>query len=112
MLREAVRVPVAEGLKMTEMEQLEPAATLDPQVLVWVKSLALEPETATLVTLNDALPVLVTFTDWAELAAPTGWLANARELVERLTAQAAAVPVPEKFTFWVLILALSVIVKV
>jgi len=48
---------------MTEMVQLEPAATLDPQVLVWVKSPALEPETAMLVTLNDALPVLVSVTD-------------------------------------------------
>ena len=30
----AVRAPVAPGLKVTEMVQLAPAATLDPQVLV------------------------------------------------------------------------------
>ena len=59
----ALRVPVADGLKITEMEQLAPAATLDPQVLVWVKSLALVPETETLVTLNAALPVLFSVTD-------------------------------------------------
>jgi hypothetical protein len=72
----------------------------------------LVPETETLVTLKDALPVLVKVTDWAAPAAPTAWLANASEVVERLAAQAAAVPVPEKFTFCSLVLALSVIVKV
>jgi hypothetical protein len=62
-LREALRVPVAAGLKVTLIVQLAPAATLDPQVLVWVKSPALVPETETLVTLSDALPVLVRVTD-------------------------------------------------
>ena len=33
-LRVALRVPVAEGLKVTLIVQLSPAATLDPQVLV------------------------------------------------------------------------------
>jgi hypothetical protein len=62
-LRVALRVPVATGLKVTLIVQLAPAATLDPQVLVWVKSPALVPETETLVTLSDALPVLVRVTD-------------------------------------------------
>jgi hypothetical protein len=34
MLSEALRVPVAEGLKVTLIVQFEPAATLEPQVLV------------------------------------------------------------------------------
>jgi hypothetical protein len=54
----AVRVPAAAGLKLTLIVQLAPAATLDPQLLVWAKSLAFAPETATLVTLKSALPVL------------------------------------------------------
>jgi hypothetical protein len=33
-LSEALRVPVAEGLKVTLIVQFEPAATLEPQVLV------------------------------------------------------------------------------
>ncbi len=62
-LRAALRVPVAAGVKVTLIAQLEPAATLDPQVLVRVKSLPLVPETEMLVTLRVALPVLVTVTD-------------------------------------------------
>ena len=59
----ALRVPVAAGVKVTLIVQLEPAATLDPQVLACVKSLALVPETETLVTPKAALPVLVSVTD-------------------------------------------------
>ena len=58
-VRVAVRAPGAAGLKVTLMLHLAPAATLDPQVLVWVKSLAFEPESAMLVTLKAALPELV-----------------------------------------------------
>jgi hypothetical protein len=59
MLTEAARLPLADGVKVTLMVQLAPAATELPQVLVWAKSLALVPVTATLVTLKVALPVLV-----------------------------------------------------
>ena len=55
----AVRVPAAVGLKVTLIVQLAPAATLDPQLLLSAKSLALAPETAMLVTLRAALPELV-----------------------------------------------------
>jgi hypothetical protein len=50
--------PVAVGLKVTLRVQLAPAATLEPQVLVWEKS----PLTVTLVTLRAALPVLLSVT--------------------------------------------------
>jgi len=95
-LREALRVPVAAGLKVTLIVQFEPAATLDSQVLVWVKSLALVPETVTLVTLKEALPVLVRITDWAELVLPTERLPKAT--LEGETLAAAAVPAPERLT--------------
>ena len=54
----AVRVPLAVGVKVTLIVQLAPAATLEPQVLVWAKSLALVPVSAMLGTLKAALPVL------------------------------------------------------
>ena len=58
----AVRVPVVVGLKVTLTTQLAPAATLGAQLLVWAKSLALVPESATLVMLKVALPELVKVT--------------------------------------------------
>ena len=41
---------------MTEMVQLAPAATLNPQALVWLKSEALVPVIAMLVMDSAALP--------------------------------------------------------
>ena len=61
--RVPARAPAAAGLKTTLMIQLEPAATVDPQPLVWVKSLELAPATEMLVTVKVALPLLVTVTD-------------------------------------------------
>ena len=49
----------AVGLKVTLIVQLAPAATLDPQLLVSGKSLALAPDTVTLVMLRAVLPELV-----------------------------------------------------
>src|SRR5208337_4077367 len=59
MLTEAVRLPLAVGVKVTLMVQLLPAATELPHVLVWVKSPALVPVRATLVVLKAAVPVLL-----------------------------------------------------
>jgi hypothetical protein len=58
MLTEALRVPEAEGLKVTLIVQLAAAATELPHVLVCAKSPALVPVTAMLVMLRVALPVL------------------------------------------------------
>ena len=55
---EAVRLPLAAGLNVTPTEQLALAGSALPQVLVWVKSLALAPVSAMLVMLIAALPVL------------------------------------------------------
>ena len=63
MARAAARLPLAEGVKVTLVVQLAPAASELPQLLVWEKSLAFEPNTATLVMLNAALPELVRVTD-------------------------------------------------
>ena len=53
-----VLIPVAVGLKVTLRMQLEPAATLEPQVLVWEKL----PLTLILVMRRVALPVLFNVT--------------------------------------------------
>ena len=58
----AARAPLAEGVKVTLIVQLAPAATELPQLLVWAKLLALVPETAMLVMLRAALPVLLSVT--------------------------------------------------
>jgi len=62
MLIEAVRVPVAVGVKVTLMVQVAPAATLAPQVFVSAKSPRFVPMSVMLVMLNVATPVLVSVT--------------------------------------------------
>jgi hypothetical protein len=62
-----VRLPPADGLNVMLMEQLVPAARLDPQVFVWLKS----PLAVILAIVSAALPALVSFTAWAVLEAPT-----------------------------------------
>ena len=57
-VRVPLLVPAAVGLKVTLMVQEAPAATVEPQVLVWEKSpLVLIPE-----TVSVALPMLVRVT--------------------------------------------------
>jgi len=57
---EALRLPLAEGLKVTLMLQLAPAAMLDPQELVWEKSPAFVPVIVTLEIASVELPLLLT----------------------------------------------------
>jgi hypothetical protein len=107
MLNVPVLVPPAVGLKVTEMEQLAPALTLAPQVLVWEKSpLAVMPE-----MVNEELPAFVNVTDCAVLLLPDAWAANVREEGDKVTAGPEGVPVPLKLTFCGLPLALSVSVR-
>jgi hypothetical protein len=58
MVTTPVLVPVAVGLKVTLRAQLELAATVEPQVLVWEKS----PLTVMLVMRRVALPVFLSVT--------------------------------------------------
>ena len=58
-ISEAVRVPVAVGVKVTLIVQLEPAATEEPHVLVWAKSALFAPVIARLAIVRVAEPVLV-----------------------------------------------------
>ena len=90
---EAERVPAIAGLKVTEIVQLAPAATLVPHVLVWLKSDGLVPVSPMLVIVRAALPVFETAMVWAALVVPRFWLVNVR--VEGLSeACGTATPVP------------------
>ena len=62
MARVAARVPLVKGVKVTLRVQLAPAATLEPQLLVWAKSPVFEPKMATLVMFKAELPELVSVT--------------------------------------------------
>ena len=60
--------PLADGAKLTEILQFFFGRTGAAQVLVWVKPAVVKM----LVTLSEALPVLVRVTVFAALVVPTG----------------------------------------
>ena len=94
MLTEAVRLPLAEGLNVTLIVQLLPAATELPHVLVWAKSLALTPVSARLVMFSVVPPLFVSVTAWALLVVPRAWLANVMLGGDKF-AVGCATPVPD-----------------
>lgn len=102
----AVRVPFAVGRNVTLMEQLAPAPTLVPHVLVSVKLVEFVPVIVMLVRLKVAVPVFVNLIVWAALLVFSAWLAKVRDAGDRLTA--GAVPVPVKEAVCGLPVALSV----
>lgn len=66
--RVAVRTPVADGVKVTLMLQLAPAANVDTQVVVRAKLEEFVPEIEMLLIVMDPAPVLVSTTTLAALA--------------------------------------------
>ena len=62
-----LKSPSVVGVKVTLIVQVAPAATLEPQVLVWRKGGA----TATPFMWSPAEPVLLSVMDWPVLAVPT-----------------------------------------
>jgi hypothetical protein len=103
-------VPVLEpevvGVKVTENEQLPPARTVPPQVLVFAKSPVMPVEAI----VSVAVPVFVRVTVCAAEVIPTVSDPNAKLPVENETA--GAVPVPESATVCGLPEASSAIDKV
>lgn len=92
-----VRVPAVVGVKVTEIVQLAPAATLVPQLCVSAKS----PEAAIDAMVRAALPELVSFTVCAALVVPSVCEAKVRLVGERVTVGAVTTgvsPVPLKVT--------------
>jgi len=68
---DALREPVAAGVKVTLIVQFVPAGTLVPQVFHWLKSSLLAPDIATLLMVSTAVPVFVSVTVCALLLVPT-----------------------------------------
>ena len=85
MLTDAVRVPVVVGENVTLIWQLAPAEIELPQLLVWAKSPLLPPVSEIPVTLNAALPELVSVNAFAALVLLIFWELNARFDTDRLT---------------------------
>lgn len=69
-----LRLPVAEGVNVTLMVQLAPAAKVLPQALVCVKS----PLAVMADIVSGPSPLFVRVTIWALLLEPTSWLENVR----------------------------------
>ena len=81
---EAVKVPAAVEVNVTETVQLLPTASVVPQVVVWVKALAFVPPIETPLRLTTAVPVFVNVTVWEALAALMDAV-KVSEVTERLT---------------------------
>ncbi len=90
---EAVHDPIAVGVNLTRMVQLEPAASVAPHVCVSEKSVLSVPVIAMLVMFNTALPVLESVTFWLPLVVPTFRAAKVMLVRDRLTTGAPPVPV-------------------
>lgn len=88
----AVRVPGAEGVKVTVMVQLLFPATEPPQVLDCAKSPEFAPVTAMLPIAKLVFPVLFKVIVWPALVVPTFWLTKVR--AEAVSAATGALPVP------------------
>ena len=72
MLTDPARLPLAEGVNVTLIVQLPPAATELPQLLLCAKSLAFVPVTARLLMISAAFPPFVNVTlRAAALVTPT-----------------------------------------
>ena len=93
----ADRVPVAEGLNNTEIEQLSLGATGDPQVLVLKKSTRCSPVTVMVEICKVPLPVFLIDTVFGSLVTPVNVLENDTLVGESVSAgRGGAAPVPFK----------------
>jgi len=112
-LSNALRVPAAVGLNVTEAEQLDDAARLAPHVLLAIaKSPAFVPEIPTLlIVIADDVP-FVNVADCAALVAPTVVLANVRPVGLADTLPDPPVPSPVSATLCGLLVAESLNTRV
>lgn len=97
----AVSAPDAAGLNFTDMVQLAPAATVAPQVVVFVNDDLSVPLRVIppLLMARVAVPVFFNVTTFAAVVEPTAVLAKVRVLgVSETTGAVAAAPVPLRLT--------------
>ena len=98
-LSNAVRLPLAAGVKVMLNVQVDPAGSELPQLLVWAKSPGLAPVIVTLEMLRAPVPALSKVAVPAPLVVPTGRLPRARLPGERPAAGVApATPTPSRLT--------------
>src|SRR5262249_13108592 len=91
---EPVRLPPAEGVKVTLIVQFAPAARLNPQVFVCVKS----PLAVMALIVSGPLPEFVSFTCCVALEAPTRDPEKVREAADKVALCVGPPPVPAKVT--------------
>src|SRR6266536_774906 len=97
--RLALRLPLAVGLKVTEIVHAAPAASvlgLSGQVLVCAKSSGFVPARPMPLIVSGALPLFVSIVDCAGLVVPLVWEPKVRLVGVSATAGAAAAAVPER----------------
>ena len=92
MIKVAVRVQLAAGVKVTLTEQFAPPASELPHVVVSANSLASAPEKAIPLIDSATFPVLFSVKLCAVLVVPRFWLANTRLDVEMPAIGALPVP--------------------
>jgi hypothetical protein len=109
----AVTLTVLEGVKVTLITQLLPAASVaggTGHVFVCTKSPTFVPTSAMLFSIIPALPVFLNVIACAALAVPMAWLANVSVEGDKLATGpllTTLVPVPTSITVWVPPLVLS-----
>jgi hypothetical protein len=103
-VRDPVRMPVTDGVKLTLMVQLVAAASVVPQLFVCAKS----PVIVIAEIVSGAVPVFDSVALWAGLVVPITWLPKLRLAGESIAI--GAVPVPASDTLCGLPEALSVTV--
>ncbi len=108
----AVKLAAEAGVKTTEMVQVAPAASEEPQVLVWLKSAGLVPVRVMPEMVSAPLPVLLSVAFCAALAVPAVDVKVSVAGVSEAAGAAAVVPVPESDAVWGELEALSVTVTV
>jgi hypothetical protein len=112
MFRVAVNEPAAVGEKITCAVHEAPAASgLPPQLLVWVKRLALAPVLLIALTESVPPPELV-MVSGSVLVEPTCVDGKLREVADSFAAGAAVVPVPVSATVLGELISLSAMVNV
>ena len=101
-MSDAVRAPATSGLKLTEIVQLAPAATVAPQVVVSMNDVALVPASLIppAVIFKIVPPVFFSVTTLATLVDPTLVLTNLSVVGVIETTGAVPVAVPARLTVW------------
>ena len=110
MLKVALRIPVAPGVNITLMAQLEPPGKPPVQLLVWEKSEVFVPENTMPLTRSMRSPVFVRVVIVGALGVETNWLEKVRLDGETDTA-GGAVPRPLPVSAMVCGLAVALSVK-